>query len=597
MPASRKLRAQTKRAIPIEIARADHPGPVPRVRARISWRRNLLLAAGVALLTISLYSPVWHYPFIDYDDTGYIVTNTRLQNGLSIQTIKWAATATEQANWHPLTWISHAADYRMFGLWAGGHHITSVALHALNAALLFIILGWITGAFGRSLLVAALFAVHPLNVESVAWIAQRKTVLCMLLFLLTLAAYAWYARRPSVKRYSLMALSGVLALASKPMAITLPCVLLVLDFWPLGRIQGWSVPSDFIGGRQARLRWLALEKIPLFVFSAASAIITVVAQRAGGAIAAAEMYPYRVRLANAIDSYVVYAWKTLWPTRLAVFYPWNPLVMWKVGLAGGVLLAMSWLAWTTRSTRPYLLAGWLWYLGTLVPMIGMVQVGGQARADRYVYLPMSGILMMAVWFLSEAAERAAIDLTMRFGLSATLVAIFALVTFHQLSFWRSDYDLWSHAAKVTSGNLLAEDNLGVLELRAGRPEEALLHFQNASKIDPGDALSQINIGADHQDHGHFEQAIASYMTAIADTSDPKLRAIAYQNLGVIYHRLGDAEKAMDNFLHVLQINPQETRAWAAVGALREESIEKAHVRSPSLESKHSTSEPNHHARE
>jgi protein O-mannosyl-transferase len=306
----------------------------------------------------------------------------------------WAFTSTAEANWHPLTWLSHMLDVQLFGLRPAGHHAQGVLWHAVNVVLLFLLLAKATGFMGRSAVVAGLFAVHPLNVESVAWVSERKTVLCTFFLLLALAAYGWYVKRPRASRYLLVALLFALGLMAKPMVITLPFLLLLVDFWPLQRFP------------QTPISRLVLEKIPLLALSAASAVITLYAQRTGGAVGSTQLLPLSMRVKNAIYSYFIYADKALWPSQLAVFYPHpeGSLALWKVLGAAAVLITITAVFWHFRERR-YLLAGWLWFLITLAPVIGIVQVGRQAWADRYAYFPLWGLFVIGVWLLSEAATR------------------------------------------------------------------------------------------------------------------------------------------------------------------------------------------------
>src|SRR5208282_5243669 len=326
-------------------------------------RRTVVPLVGLLLFfgTLALYYPALQNGFVNYDDPAYVTSNWHVQQGLTSRSLAWAFTSTSEANWHPLTWISHMLDVQLFGLGPAGHHAQSVLWHAVNVALLFLLLAKATGFVGRSAVVSALFAVHPLNVESVAWVAERKTVLCTFLFLLALGAYGWYVKRPRTSRYLLVALLFALALMAKPMVITLPFALLLLDFWPLQRFPE-TPPAK-----------LFLEKIPLLALSAASAAMTLYAQRAGGAVGSAELLPLTMRVKNAIYSYLIYMEKAVWPSRLAVFYshPEGSLALWKLLTAAAVLAAITAASWHFRERR-YLLVGWLWFLGTLAPMIGIV---------------------------------------------------------------------------------------------------------------------------------------------------------------------------------------------------------------------------------
>jgi len=530
-------------------------------------RQSILAALGLALLAIAVYGPVLRCQFVNYDDNHYVTENVHVRSGLAWSTFSWAFTTTEQANWHPLTWLSHALDCQLFGLNAAAHHAMSVVIHAVNVALLFLLLVRATGAMARSGLVAALFAIHPLNVESVAWVAERKNVLCTLFFLLALGAYGWYARRPSVRRYSLVAGLFALGLASKPMVITLPFALLLVDFWPLRRIQGWS-PSSTFALVQATFGRLLLEKLPLLALSAASAVITMTAQRSGGAMPSTLVLPLGARLLNGVHSYAAYIWKAFWPVHLAPFYPGSQLTAGQIGLSAGFLIGITILVWHWRGSRPYLIIGWLWYLGTMFPMIGLIQVGGQAMADRYTYIPLIGIFVATVWTAGDLVQKTRVPVVTRVTLASAILLLLAFLTVRQISFWQTSVDLWSHTLQVTENNLVAEDNLGVALLALGDNEGALPHFLNAAKINPLDALSHSNIGADHQEHGQWPEALAEYTTAARLTNDPNLLTPIYKNLGSVYRQLGDFSRAEESYQQVLKINPQDQTAFLALGVLR-----------------------------
>ncbi len=452
----------------------------------------------LAVATFALYSPaIWH-PFIfNYDDDNYVTNNSHVQAGLVWDTASWALRSTEYSNWHPLTWLSHALDYTLYGLNPHGHHLTNVLFHMLNVVLLFLLLARATGATGRSLLIAALFAVHPFNVEAVAWIAERKNVLSTFFFLLTLGAYGWYALKPELKRYFVLVALFVLGLAAKPMVVTLPCVLLLLDFRPLRRIQGWGqLPADAaFAVPQARFSRLVLEKLPLFALAAADGAVTIFAQRSGGAMGL--VLPLGVRLENAVYAYALYVWKAFWPARLAVFYP-HPgaaLAVWQIGLAALFVLTVTTLVWRERFARPYLLTGWLWFLGTLVPVIGLIQVGQQAIADRSAYIPLIGIFVMMVWGAADLADHRQLSFRSRARIAAIVLAILVLFTCDQLRYWRSAVDLWAHTGDVTKDNFFAEQNLGAALLASDHYQEALPHFEKAVKLRPFEA------GGQHADPG------------------------------------------------------------------------------------------------
>ncbi len=359
-------------------------------------KRNVILCLLLVVATLALYNPVNRNPFVNYDDDRYVVDNPHVHNGLGVDTITWALTSTEQANWHPVTWLAHAVDYSLFHQNPAGYHFTSLVIHAANAVLLFLLLAYATGRIGPSLFVALLFAVHPINVESVAWVAELKNVLSTFFFLAGIGAYGWYARKPHWTRYLAVAGIFILGLMSKPMVITFPFALLLLDYWPLGRIEGSPLNSLRVP-QFSRSRLLA-EKIPLLALSAASAVITMQAQQTGGAVRSTAQFSFGVRLENAAVAYAMYLWKMIWPSHLAPIYPHpgNSLAAWQVAVSFLILLAVSGVVLKFRARR-YLLTGWLWFLGTLVPVIGLVQVGDQAMADRYAYIPLIGIFVMIAW--------------------------------------------------------------------------------------------------------------------------------------------------------------------------------------------------------
>ena len=528
-------------------------------------KRNVILCLLLVVATLALYNPVNRHPFVNYDDDRYITENLHVHNGLTWRTITWAFTATEQGNWHPLTWLSHALDYQLFHQNPAGHHFTSLLIHAANAVLLFLFLMYATRRLGPSLFVAALFALHPINVESVAWVAERKNVLCTFFFFATLIAYCWYARQPDWRRYLVFAGLFVLGLMSKPMVITLPFVLLLLDYWPLGRIRGGHADAT-----AAPLSKLVVEKLPLIALSAASAVITMQAQRAGGAMRSTAQFSLAVRLENAVMAYAMYLWKMIWPSHLSPIYPHpgDSLAGWQVGTSALVLLAVTAVALKFRARR-YLLTGWLWFLGTLVPVIGLVQVGDQAMADRYAYIPLVGIFIMIAWGIADLADSKQIGLVVRVIPAACVLLALSFATNRQLGYWSSNYDLWTHAVAVTGRNFIAQDNLGGALLWLGKTDEAYLHFQAAAEINPLDPMSRSNLGAYLQEHGHMAEAIEKYNRVITLTSDPGLLAATYANLGAAYRKLGEDEKARTSYDQALQLNPNQYNVYLGLGELLE----------------------------
>jgi tetratricopeptide (TPR) repeat protein len=539
---------------------------------------TLISCLFLAIGTSALYSSVADHPFVDFDDQYYVTHNAILHAGLSWKVFTWALTATYAENWHPLTWLSHAFDCQLYGLNPGGHHLTSLVIHVLNVVILFLLLRGVTGAMGRSLLVAALLAFHPLNVESVAWVAERKNVLSTLFFLLALGAYGWYARSPNVKRYLAVAALFVLGLASKPIVITLPFVLLLLDFWPLQRIEEWRRPSSQSRERKKRqaraeritsetrfsfaqepfLR-LVLEKLPLLAFCVGSAVLTIVAQRAV-AIQSLERIPLDMRLENAICAYAMYVWKAFWPTRLAVYYPHrgNTLGVWQVGVAAVFLAGVSALVWKQRFARRYLLTGWLWYLGTLVPVIGLVQVGDQAMADRYAYIPLIGVFVMVVWGAADWADLKTVKFGWRTATAVTILALMSIFSWHQIGFWRSEYDLWSHDLEIEPNSLLAVNNLGDALNKMGRAEEALPFLEKSAKLQPADAVRHGNLAVDLVQCGRLQDAIPEYKIAISLSSDTTMQSHFYESLAAVYDALGDYGKVRESYQQALKVNPQRS---------------------------------------
>jgi len=518
-------------------------------------KRNSVVCLLLAVITLALYNPVNRHPFVNYDDDRYVTENPHVRQGLIPDTISWAITSTEQANWHPLTWMSHALDVSLFRLNPAGHHFTNVAIHITNVVLLFLILMWATNRLAPSLFVAALFALHPINVESVGWIAERKNVLCTLFFFLTLWAYGWYAKRPSCKRYLAVAALFLAGLASKPMVITLPFVLLLLDYWPLRR--------DEAGKTWAQL---AIEKIPLFALSAASAIITMHAQQSGGAVRSTTEFSLGVRLANAVYAYAMYLWKMIWPAHLAPLYPHpgNSIASWRVIVAALVLLAITVVVWRVRQRR-YLLVGWWFFLGTLVPVIGLVQVGEAAMADRYGYIPLIGIFVaLAFTFDAWPQHR-------KWVLAPAGVVLLALLfaTYRQIGFWQTNEQLWTHTLAVTENNFIAEDNLGGALILEGREEEAFPHFEAAARIKPNDPMSHSNLGTYYGTHHQPREAVTQYEAAVKMTSDPGLLARTYTNLGAMYRTLGDDEGARTSYQQALRYNSGQSSAWLGLGLVEQ----------------------------
>ena len=517
-------------------------------------KHSYLLACFLIILSVALYLPVRHHPFVNYDDNIYVMDNTHVQSGLSWDTVTWAFTTYDGGNWHPLTWFSHALDVELFDLRPGAHHQTSMLLHALNAVLLFWVLLRATGYAGRSFMVGALFAMHPVNVESVVWIAERKTVLSMLFFLLALGAYRWYAANPKAFRYAAVAVLFAFGLMAKPQIITFPFVLLLWDYWPLRRFPLSSEAAELEANTaavkypQKTVRALVIEKIPLFAIAAASAVMTMKAQRAGGAILSFDTTPLSIRLSNGLVSYVKYLANAVWPAKLAPMYP-HPgasLRAWQVYGALLILLAITSLVIEHRRRR-YLLVGWLWFLGTLVPMIGLVQVGRQAMADRYAYLPLLGIFIVICWGVAELAATVHLPTPVLPVASAVVVFALCLAAHNQIGYWADNVALWTHTVEVTPPNYIAQDNLGGALLERKRLEDAIGHFRLAAAIHPVDPISTFNIGFYEQEHGDLYGAIDHYRKAIILTTSKSVKIKAWNDMGIAYRKLGDPQQAHECF--------------------------------------------------
>ena len=526
-------------------------------------RREILICLFLVLATLTVYWQVGNYEFVNFDDDKYIIENFHVQKGLTRDSVIWAFTATHVSNWHPLTWLSHMLDFQLYGLNPSGHHLTNVFFHLVNTLLLFLVLKLMTGALWRSGLVAALFAVHPLHVESVVWVAERKDVLSTLFWMLTLWAYLGYTKRPGVKRYLVILLAFALGLMAKPMLVTLPFVLLLLDYWPLKRIElgqsaiglpAASQPSTIANKPGAQAFRLLLEKTPMFVLAAVSSVVTFIVQKSGGAVGALETYPFKIRMANALLSYVIYLKKMIWPQNLAVFYPHpgQSLPMWQAAGAGLLLVVVSIAVIRAGRRYPYLPVGWLWYVGTLVPVIGLVQVGDQAMADRYTYVSLIGLFIVVAWGVPDVAR------SWRYGKSALALATGSLLvalmvsTSLQLKHWKNSLTLFDHAQRVTENNYLAHLNFGAALADQERTEEAISHYHRSLQIAPNYAKAYNNLGLALAQQGKNDEATAHYLKALQLNPD---YARAHNNLGVVLTRTGEFEKAIAHYYEALTLEP------------------------------------------
>ena len=547
-------------------------GPSAADILRLPVERTVVLGSLLALATLLLYAPVVHHPFVNYDDDRYVIKNSHVTAGLSWEGVKWAFTSYEESNWHPLTWLSHMLDCELFKLDPAGHHSSNLLLHGLNVVALFWLLQQATGYPWRSFMVAALFALHPINVESVAWVAERKNLLSMLFFLLSLGSYRWYVLRPNWRRYATLACLFALAAMAKPQVITLPFVLLLWDYWPFERLAVANAASVEGHPSRRRLSWLVREKVPLCVISVISGVLTVKAEMTGDAVGSVARYAFSVRAENAVVSYVRYLGKAFWPSHLAVLYPY-PLTPFPVPQVIGALLLLFGISFfvVRENDRRYLLVGWLWFLGTLVPMIGIVQVGAQAMADRYAYLPFVGCFLLVTWGVADGAQQLKIPSGLVMAGSFAVLLALAVVTHRQIGYWGDNLKLWSHALEVTSGNFAAEDGVGGWWLEQGRLEDAIPHYRAAAAMHPSDPISNFNLGFYAQQHGDFEAAVQQYSKVLRLTKDPRLNAEAHLNLGFIYNHLGDLDHARENFQAAAQLLPRKVLAWIGLGIVSQKS--------------------------
>ena len=529
---------------------------------------SLLLFAAV----LASYSSIIHNQFLDYDDNEYITNNAHVKAGLTWANVQWAFSTSEEANWHPLTWLSHELDSELFGLNPVGHHVVNVLLHAVNAVLLFLLLQSATGFRWRSLMVAALFALHPINVESVAWAAERKNVLSMLFFLLALYAYGRYARRPGLGRYIAVAGFFVLSLLAKPQAITFPFLLLLWDYWPLDRIGARDMPTQAGNAPRLPIARLLLEKLPLLFLSAASAVITMEAQKAGGAVKDLARFSLPLRLETTVISCARYLGKTFWPTKLVLPYP-HPLKLypaWQVGAAVALLLLITAIVLCARDKR-YLAVGWFWFLGSLVPMIGLVQVGEQAMADRYAYIPFLGLFLMIVWLIADWAAdwNKSRQVPARWLAIPAVCCLLALasLTYRQVGYLHDTEALWRRALALTQDNYIAQGALAGVLHKQGKTEEAIEHIRAALAIRPDDWPANLILAAYEQSQGDTAAATARYQMVALRASKPSQRAAAYNDLGTAYRQTGDLLRAKEAFEQSLRLVPSQPMLMVTLGLI------------------------------
>lgn len=533
---------------------------------RAERRKLVLLALALAIGTVVLYAPALRNGFVSLDDPDYVTQNAHVQHGLSLANVKWAfGTDNPASNWHPLTWLSHMLDVDWYGKNAAGHHFTSIFLHALDVASLFLLLAFTTGETMRSAAVAALLAVHPLNVEAVAWVAERKSVLCMLFFLLSLGAYAWYAKEPGIGRYLWVATLFALALFSKVMVVTLPFALLLADYWPLNRMGNKDGKTD-AGQQGESLVRLVLEKVTLLIMSVAAAGMTLYVHAREHALAGAMPLSWRVK--NGIYSYAAYLGKAVLPVRLAAFYPHpeNSLSWFVVILCALALIGITLLVWRSR-TRKYLVVGWLWYLGTMFPMVGFIQSGRQGMADRYMYIPMIGLLVGATWLLGDFLAGRNWNPAVASLLLLSVVAPCAYLTETQIGYWHDSYTLFAHTLSVTSRNGMAENSFGSELMEHGQPEAAAQHFEAAVQYSPDLGAAHYNLGVTRQRANRAAEAEQEYRTALRLMVDPVEQAQAHNNLGMLYFGAKNYQAALAEFNAAIQLNEFEHNSYLGRGSI------------------------------
>ncbi len=533
---------------------------------------KLLICFFLCLITLAAFWQVRHNDFINLDDNLYVTDNPHVQEGLTFKGILWAFTSPYAGHWHPMTWLSHMIDYDLYGLKPGGHHTTNLLFHIANTLLLFLLLLRMTGAAWKSGFVAALFALHPLHVESVAWVSERKDVLSTFFLMLTIGSYTFYVEKPRLNRYLLVALCFILSLMSKPMAVTLPLVLIVLDYWPLNRFRfpgtdgslNSYVPAPSnrasVWGVSFRLIW---EKTPLFFVTGILSFFTLLLHSTSGAISSFDKLPLSVRIENALVSYVDYIAKMIWPDPLAVLYP-HPIVLPFLKVAGAALflVMMSVLVCFARRKYPYLIVGWLWYLVTLIPVIGLVQAGVQGMADRFTYVPLIGLFIMGVYGISDVLKGRRLGKLALAILSPLLLLVLIGSTISHVKLWRDSFVLFRHTLSVTDNNYVIQNNLGVTLMRQGKDEEALLRYMIALKINPRFADGHYNLGVLLARQGKDQDAIVQFGEALRIKPN---KAEAHNDLGVLLYKEGKLQEAAVHFSEAVQIDENFVEAQYNLG--------------------------------
>jgi Tfp pilus assembly protein PilF len=564
---------------------------------RLELIKTIVIMLFLVISTLFVYWQVQYHDFINYDDPSYVLDNQMVRKGLSLDGISWAFKTTTASNWHPLTWFSHMLDFQLFGKNPAGHHLTNLFLHLANTLLLFIILKDMTVSYWCSAFVAAMFALHPQHVESVAWVSERKDVLSLFFGLIALSFYANYVKMSSIKNYMISLLFYIMSLMSKPTLVTLPFVLVLLDYWPIGRFSS-------VNFRQHQfwldIRHLLFEKIPFFTLSLLSCIITYYAQHQGGSVGSLKIIPISVRISNALISYAGYLDKTLWPRSLSVLYPYPEIIFISEAIGAALIIFfISIFVLYLKKRFAYLFVGWLWYLGILVPMIGIVQVGTQTSADRYTYVPLIGIFVMFSWGAKEMARGLRHRSIVIFVCAILLLTSWTFISKQQVSYWKNGISLFEHAISLKYDNIYAHLNLGTAYEKKGNNDLAMLHFQEALRIDPSNFRAINNIGVQLLKMGRNEEAVQYFKRAIelnpdfteahinigsyfAGLPDSKSEAIqhftdalkidknsfaAHYNLGLMLLKKGDTENATSHFEHAVRLNPDLGVAHYQLGVI------------------------------
>jgi len=509
----------------------------------------------LAAVTLAVYLQTVNHLFIQIDDDVYVTSNPHVTTGITIKNIAWAFASVEATNWHPVTWLSHMMDVQLYGMNPGGHHLTNVLIHTITSVLLLLLLLRLTGALWQSSFVAALFALHPLHVESVAWVAERKDVLSGLFWIITIFFYVNYTERRNLHWYLLALFSFLVGLMCKPMLVTLPVIMLLLDFWPLERHhfrkEGGTV------GQAEKLSLLMREKIPFFFAALLSGIITIYAQHAGGATQSLVVVPLVLRMQNALVGYVKYIGKTLWPHDLAAFYPYAfSIPLWQTAIALLILLVISAAVIRLLNQKPYLALGWFWFIITLLPVIGLIQVGNQSMADRYSYIPLIGLFIMVGWGIPDLMRSVPQGKLILAAASMAVIVASSLLTWKQVGYWRDDLALSRHSLAVTTGNDFMHNVLGMALYRKGEPDSAINEFVKALLINPTNYIAHNNLGMVLEKKGDLYGAIQHYHDSLKINP---LDDVAHTNLGIIFAQKGDMNAAINEFKKVVQNNPNSIK--------------------------------------